>query len=651
VNNLAGLGVWPKSFCDHIFRRTLWELRFSPAVIKACYCLNFDFYSKTLNWSSLLPKTWNPLAAWNECSVASTFLQGVTDVCILLTVYGGGVLLLWAIWRMVGARRLTRKYSVSLPNKTQSFAQHRRALASRVELPLLADFDAYLIEVPRGDGTMARDLHRCGDAAEVFNDASLAHKIVGNRLFLATPGILTGLGVLGTFVGLQLGIGSLDLSDKGLEKLDQSIKPLIQGSSTAFATSVWGVICSLLFIVFEKFLESGARHPIRKLQNQLNALVPRYAPEESMLEMQQSAGETKLILQGLAVAIGEQMQTAMDRLGESITKAATAALSGQAGDLGKKSAEMMSEALRAELTMLRNEMTGMGERFRSEFTEATSQLQKTVAGFDPVVQALGETVNTALATVSDAVDKLNKHEEVMPALATASERIYEAAGMFKEMRETLEASSRHNLSAAEAQEKAVRTTLVVAGHFERIAKELPEIGQTIEDGARIIGSLGQPLLELSALLSKTPEILEGQAARQAQGEEARTSKLLAQTESLVKAVADAASKFSEVDSLAEHLSGSAEKLRDSGRILESFGKELGRSSEAQTSAAASSERAAAAGLKAAEALLPIPDRLEGMTGQLEAAGSSIEAGAIAARDAYGEAAKFGCAVEVMSMIC
>jgi chromosome segregation ATPase len=165
-------------------------------------------------------------------------------------------------------------------------------------------------------------------------------------------------------------------------------------------------------------------------------------------------------------------------------------------------------------------------------------------------------------------------------------------------------------------------------------------GAPIKDGAETIGKLGQPLLDLSALLSKTPEILEGQAERQAQGEDVRNTKLLAQTESLVKAVADAASKFSEVDSLAEHLSRSAEKLRDSGSFLENFGKELGRSSEAQTSAAASSERAAAAGLKAAQALLPIPERLEGMTGRLEDAGSTIKEGAIAARDAYGEAANF-----------
>ena len=249
-------------------------------------------------------------------------------------------------------------------------------------------------------------------------------------------------------------------------------------------------------------------------------------------------------------------------------------------------------------------------------------------------------MNAAQTSVSDAVSKLNAHEAVMPALTAASERIKEAAAKFAELRETFESSSRSNLSAAEAQEKAAGANLTVAGQFERVGERLPELRQAIEDGARIIGSLGQPLLELSALLSKTPEILEGQATRQAEGEATRTSLLLAQTESLVKAVADAAARFSEVKSLGEHLADSAERLKESGKILESFGKELSRSSQTQASAAASSEKAAAAGLRAAEALLPIPQRLEEMTDQLEAAGSTIESGAEAARDTYAEVAKF-----------
>jgi len=418
-------------------------------------------------------------------------------------------------------------------------------------------------------------LHRAGDAAEVFNDSSLAHGIVGNRLVLAVPGILTGLGVLGTFVGLQLGIGSLDLNDLG--KLDQSIKPLIQGCATAFSTSVWGVVCSLCFIVAEKLLEGGARRPIRRLAARLNSLVPRFTPEASMVEMQRAAEQTESILKGLAVAIGEQMQQAMDRLGGSITEAVRDALGGQAQDLGKQSADLLSQALTSELGKLQEAVTGMAERFGTEFNGASARLQETVSGFEPVVRTLGETVNAAQATVREAVDKLTAHESVMAAMSEAARQIGEAADKMAGLRESIELASQRHASAAEAQERAAQTNSAVADQFERVGERLPEVRQAIEDGARIIGSLGQPLLDLSDLLRKTPEVFATQATQQATSEEARTSRLLAQTESLANAVAAAADKFSEVQSLGVNLADSAAALKESGMLLNGFGKEVARS--------------------------------------------------------------------------
>ena len=566
--------------------------------------------------------------------VQSSFLQGLTDAFILTTIYGGGIMLLWVLIRMGMSRNLSRRYLQALPKKGggDAFAQNRRALAARADLPLFRDFDALLIEIPRRDGSHQRTLRRCGDAAEVFNDSSLAHGMVGNRLFLAVPGILTGLGVLGTFVGLQLGIGSLDLNDLG--KLDQSIKPLIQGCSTAFSTSVWGVVCSLAFIIVEKFLESFARSPIRRLQERLNGLLFRYTPEESMVELQRSSEQTESILKGLAVAIGEQMQTAMNRLGGSITEAVRDALGGQAQDLGKMSADLMSQALSNELAKLQEAVTGMAERFGNEFNGASKQLHQTVAGFEPVVKALGATVNTAQATVREAVDKLNAHEGVMTAMVEAAKRIDEAADKFAGLRDSLETSGQRNLIASEAQQKSAESNVAVAEQYERIGERLPELRDAIEAGAQIIGSLGQPMLDVADLLRQTPDILKGHADVQAQSEELRTSRLLAQTESLANAVAAAAGKFAEVETLGKSLADSARALEQSGLLLSGFNKEMVRSIQTQSAAAAASEKAAVAGQKAAESLQPIPEQLAQVIGQLTAAGSTIKDGAVAARDTY-----------------
>src|SRR5690606_7420224 len=119
--------------------------------------------------------------------------------------------------------------------------------------------------------------------------------------------ILTGLGVLGTFIGLAMGISGLDLSSKNIENLDQSIAPLIKGCSTAFVTSVWGVACSIGFTLIEKFFEWLVIGRIRILQAVFDGIVPRYTAEESMIALHRSSAERENILKGLAIAIGEEM--------------------------------------------------------------------------------------------------------------------------------------------------------------------------------------------------------------------------------------------------------------------------------------------------------------------------------------------------------
>lgn len=83
----------------------------------------------------------------------------------------------------------------------------------------------------------------------------------------------------------------------------------------------------------------------------------------------------------------------------------------------------------------------------------------------------------------------------------------------------------------------------MAKQFEEIGEKLPETRDVIRDAAQIIGSLGQPLLELKEILATTPEVFQQQAERQAENDELRATRLLTQTESLAKAVAEAAEKI------------------------------------------------------------------------------------------------------------
>ena len=59
------------------------------------------------------------------------------------------------------------------------------------------------------------------------------------------PDILTSLGILGTFVGLVMGLREFDPS--GYEQMAGSVSPLINGIKVAFITSIYGISLSLAY--------------------------------------------------------------------------------------------------------------------------------------------------------------------------------------------------------------------------------------------------------------------------------------------------------------------------------------------------------------------------------------------------------------------
>jgi hypothetical protein len=67
---------------------------------------------------------------------------------------------------------------------------------------------------------------------------------------------MTGLGILGTFLGLALGLGSFDGTD--IYTISDNIGPLLAGMKVAFHTSVYGIFFSLIFTYVHRCVMSCA---------------------------------------------------------------------------------------------------------------------------------------------------------------------------------------------------------------------------------------------------------------------------------------------------------------------------------------------------------------------------------------------------------
>lgn len=222
------------------------------------------------------------------------------------------------------------------------------------------------------------------DAEHFFSTHTLSRGLTENRLIAAVPGFLTAVGVIGTFLGLTLGLSGLNIGGEAeTAKLTAGIQTMISGASVAFITSVWGVATSLIFNVFEKLLERNIRGKIHELQNQIDYIYPRITAEQSLVQMVEYNKNTDEAIQVLAEKIGDKMQEAMDEVSTSINSSLKNALE-----------EIMSPAIKSLVDNAnggaQTALDGLMERFLEKMGDAgTAQQEMMQSASSDVTAAVG----------------------------------------------------------------------------------------------------------------------------------------------------------------------------------------------------------------------------------------------------------------------
>lgn len=107
-------------------------------------------------------------------------------------------------------------------------------------------------------------------ASEYINDYSVCkYNKLNLRMLDTAAGALVGLGLLGTFLGLTLGIKGFDSSNT--ERINESIQGLLAGMGTAFLTSLLGMTFSILFTAADKALRHRLYKDVKELTDKLDS--------------------------------------------------------------------------------------------------------------------------------------------------------------------------------------------------------------------------------------------------------------------------------------------------------------------------------------------------------------------------------------------
>ncbi|MCP4113622.1 MAG: hypothetical protein GY749_50205 [Desulfobacteraceae bacterium] len=154
------------------------------------------------------------------------------------------------------------------------------------------------------------NIRKTDDFAENYFNQTLFRQSLNLRFWQNVPGMFVGLGILGTFVGLTLGLTGFDAHSS--ESIQESIRTLLGGISTAFLTSLHGIALSLIFGLIEKNSFHSFDKIIQLLCNTLNAKYKLTKEDEMALERKElavSLRTQKKIGEDLVTVVLERINT------------------------------------------------------------------------------------------------------------------------------------------------------------------------------------------------------------------------------------------------------------------------------------------------------------------------------------------------------
>ncbi|MCR5507694.1 MAG: MotA/TolQ/ExbB proton channel family protein [Lachnospiraceae bacterium] len=96
---------------------------------------------------------------------------------------------------------------------------------------------------------------------EDYVNYDLVDSLIHRNRMNQVAGVMTGLGILGTFIGLSLGLQSFNTGSTA--EITDSIEPLMAGIKVAFHTSIYGMVFSLVFNYVYKRILDDAEQSVR----------------------------------------------------------------------------------------------------------------------------------------------------------------------------------------------------------------------------------------------------------------------------------------------------------------------------------------------------------------------------------------------------
>ncbi|WP_019602759.1 anti-phage ZorAB system protein ZorA [Teredinibacter turnerae] len=345
--------------------------------------------------------------------------EGLSALVISFLIFCFTVALLFSIWKFCRSIIDLNYFRKLIKGLTREQLLERRREINNAANPetkrgkIWREFDESLVHT-----SQKQRLCNTLDAAHFFNTHTIARGLTENRLLAAVPGFLTAIGVIGTFAGLQLGLGplgELDPSNAKVDDLTHGIFGMIGGASIAFMTSVWGVLTSVLFNFFEKLLERNIRRAINSFQNEVDYLYPRITAEQSLSNIEDFTRQSNDRLAELDEKIGHKMQEAMrqasDAISESMAQSLNTILAPAIERLVDSAHSGSEKALESLLERFLQGVGSAGDSQKAMMEQASKEIAAAsggmAEGLNQFANSLDHQINSMMKKNSEVLNHVN----------------------------------------------------------------------------------------------------------------------------------------------------------------------------------------------------------------------------------------------------
>lgn len=271
------------------------------------------------------------------------------------------------------------------------------------------------------------DINRGQEASKVYyrtniddyvND-ELVDTVMHRNEMNQIPGIMTGLGILGTFIGLSLGLQSFNTGTTA--QMTESIEPLMNGIKVAFHTSIYGMVFSLVFNAVYKKKLFEADNAVDEFITSFKRFVLPDTDNDGMNRMLAVNEEQVLAINNLTSRIGEEISVILtpqfERLNSTIT------------DFENMATRNQTEALNRLINVFLEGMSmSLGNTF-DQLSKAVDDMynaqKETCARMNDLLNTTGsstQTLNNINAETSKLVSTLNKYSESIQTIQAEMQR-------------------------------------------------------------------------------------------------------------------------------------------------------------------------------------------------------------------------------------